>query len=663
MKIALAQIDMRLGDIEGVCARIESQATLAREQGADLLAVPAPLLTGIMPGTLVEAEDFEHDLMRALDDLAAHLKELDIAALVPAFVPYDGGTLLEVFVLDRGHAVPVRTLFSLKRDPQGPDVWAPPIFDVAGVRVALTFDMHRDIDVLPSGCDILVYFQVNAFDVVDEETAAVAAVADGHFSDEVARKGVWLAYMAPVGGYDEAVYTGGSFVMDDAGRVVAAAPCFEEALLVQEVRRGVQLPGIERHELPHYQRELWLWEALALSLRDTARSRGCHRAALRLSGDLPSSLAAALCVDAFGPRNVLGVFTARPDVLTPAQEAQERERAELVRALAAHLHIQLIEREAPDMALLFDRDVPASAVPLAREHVEGLILEEVARTGHAMPVSSITKTEAALAAPARLGAFDGVTAPFGDIYLTELEFLARMRNRAGEAVPARLVTLNAVERAMEEVLARAMAPSWDDTDWGPYVARALAPLEPAQVDGILEAHVDHMAPFEALPLADTRREAVALLLMLARQGEYARRMLPAAPIVSGRSFSERMWPASLAWSDLGKHGEDRRTVAAAARAEVERLTERGEDYGERMRQEMISLIGGMLGFTPEQLDEMRTEEGQRKIRENLQQFEEQVQEAIGRMMGEGAAPGAAGERPHPTQGPVPGHPFPFFSDN
>lgn len=666
MKIALAQIDMRLGDIEGVCARIESQAILAHEQEADLLAVPVPLLAGILPGSLIEVEDFEHDMVSALSALAERLDQLDIAALVPAVVAYEGAALLEVFVLDRGHVVPVRSLFALRHDPASGEAWAPPVFDIAGVRVALTFDMHRDISLLPPGCDVLVYFQANAFDVVDEETAAVAAVADGHFAEDVARSGVWLAYMAPVGAYDEAVYTGGSFVMDEGGRVVAAAPCFEEALLVQEVRRGEQLPCVERRELPQYQRELWLWEGLCLAVRDTARARGCHRAALRLSGDLPSSLAAALCVDALGPRNVIGVFTARSNVFTPAQEAEERERVELVRTLAAHLHIPLVEREAPDLSLWADRDVPTASTPRLHEHIEGLFLEDVARQEHALPVSALTKTEAALAAPAHLGGFDGVFAPFGDIYLTELEFLARMRNRAGEAVPSRLVTLNAVEHTLEEILARAMTPSWDDTDWSAYIAQTLSQLEPAQVDGVLEAHVDRMKPFEELPLAATQREATALLLMLVRQGEYARRMLPSTPIVSGRSFSERCWPTSLAWSDLGKHGEEVKTIAGLVQAEVDRLSERGEDMGERMRDEVMGFIGGMLGLTQEQLDELRSEEGRRKIQENLKQFEEQVQDVINRMVGEDSHSASAqqGKRPPFPPGKMPsGHGFPFFSDN
>ena len=64
MKLALAQIDMRLGDIEGICGRIEDQARLAHERGARVLCVPAPLFMGAMPGGLVGAADFEHDMPR-----------------------------------------------------------------------------------------------------------------------------------------------------------------------------------------------------------------------------------------------------------------------------------------------------------------------------------------------------------------------------------------------------------------------------------------------------------------------------------------------------------------------------------------------------------------------------------------------------------------------
>ena len=78
MKLALAQIDMRLGDIEGICGRIEDQARLAHERGARVLCVPAPLFMGAMPGSLVGAADFEHDMLTGLTGVAERIQELDM---------------------------------------------------------------------------------------------------------------------------------------------------------------------------------------------------------------------------------------------------------------------------------------------------------------------------------------------------------------------------------------------------------------------------------------------------------------------------------------------------------------------------------------------------------------------------------------------------------
>ena len=143
--------------------------------------------------------------------------------------------------------------------------------------------------------------------MTDRETAAIAAVRSGAYRKIASKRSVWFACMAPVGAYDESVYTGGSFVLDDCGRVVAQAPCFEESLLVQEIQRGVMLDALEDHELPEFRSEEWLWQALVLAVRDNARAHGASRAVVALEGDLPSSLLAALAVDALGPRNVIGL--------------------------------------------------------------------------------------------------------------------------------------------------------------------------------------------------------------------------------------------------------------------------------------------------------------------------------------------------------------------
>ena len=362
MKIAIAQVDMRLGDIDAICGRLESQAVIAHEQGARLLCAPAPLLTGTMPGMLMASRGFMHDMLSGLSALSERVALLDIALLVPAVVEYQGTALFETFLLRKGRVVPIRALAALRGERAGEDLWQPPVFAVDGLRCAPVFDFERDIDLVPTGCDVVIYFQAAPFCAARAESAAVASVADGHFRPQVAQRSMWLACVAPVGGFDETAFTGGSFFMDDCGRVIAAAPCFEEALLVQDVQRGITVPCIEDHLLPHFDRSEWLWEALRLWLADAACARGIGGAAVVLAGDLPSSLAAALCVDAFGSRNVVGIVIERARALTPRDEEAERERLDRARAVASGLRIRTVERVEPAFSELLDRDAPPAGV-------------------------------------------------------------------------------------------------------------------------------------------------------------------------------------------------------------------------------------------------------------------------------------------------------------
>ena len=633
MKLALAQIDMRLGDIEGICGRIEDQARLAHERGARVLCVPAPLFMGALPGGLVGAADFEHDILAGLTGVAERIQELDMICIVPAAVSFEGQPLLDYMMLKDGHVVPARSSIALQRGGTGDARWAPPVFDVDGVRIAVIFDLDRELEMLPTGVDLIAYFQFNAFDMTNRESAAIAAVRSGAYRKIASKRSVWFACMAPVGAYDESVYTGGSFVLDDCGRVVAQAPCFEESLLVQEIQRGVMLDALEDHELPEFRSEEWLWQALVLAVRDNARARGTSRAVVALEGDLPSSLLAALAVDALGSRNVVGLVLGRNRIFTPAQEEAEASRCAAVRAIAERL----------------------------RSRTLGLMLEDTALELGAMALSPLSKTEYALAAPALCGGYQGDYAPFGDVYLSTLEFVARVRNRTSAVVPQELVTLNAVEDCMERVLAQALSTLDGPVDMLDRAAQLLGGLEPGEVDGTLEAHVDRNRSFDDIPMAAGKPEACSLLLMLVRQGEAARRMLPTAPIVSARSFVERAWPYMLAWSDLGLSGKERMTVDALARAEVRRFAD--EDTSERMRGEMMGLLGDLLGISPEQMEELRSEDGQRRLHEGMKKFEGEVQDAIEKMMGgQGGPQGGPQGTPMP-QPPVDPRQFPFFSQN
>ncbi|MFR7749267.1 MAG: hypothetical protein ACLU1W_00025 [Collinsella sp.] len=495
MKLALAQIDMRLGDIEGICGRIEDQARLAHERGARVLCVPAPLFMGALPGGLVGAADFEHDMLTGLTGVAERIQELDMICIVPAAVSFEGQPLLDYMMLKDGRVVPARASIALQRGENN-DALAPPVFDVDGVRIAVIFDLDRELEMLPTGVDLIAYFQFNAFDMTDRETAAIAAVRSGAYRKIASKRSVWFACMAPVGAYDESVYTGGSFVLDDCGRVVAQAPCFEESLLVQEIQRGVMLDALEDHELPEFRSEEWLWQALVLAVRDNARAHGTSRAVVALEGDLPSSLLAALAVDALGPRNVVGLVLGRNRIFTPAQEEAEAARCAAVRAIAERLHIRTVERDAPDAARVLTamcrRAMPSPALSHAGPHAGGY----GARAG-CDGVEPLSKTEYALAAPALCGGYQGDYA-LGDVYLSTLEFVAR-GNRTSAVVPQELVTLNAV--GLERVLAQALSTLDGPVDMLDRAAQLLGGLEPGEVDGTLESHVDRNRPFDDIPMA------------------------------------------------------------------------------------------------------------------------------------------------------------------
>lgn len=132
------------------------------------------------------------------------------------------------------------------------------MFDVDGVRIAVVFDLDRELEMLPTGVDLIAYFQFNAFDMTDRETAAIAAVRSGAYRKIASKRSVWFACMAPIGAYDESVYTGGSFVLDDCGRVVARRRALRRACWIQEIQRGVMLDALEDHELPEFRSEEWL---------------------------------------------------------------------------------------------------------------------------------------------------------------------------------------------------------------------------------------------------------------------------------------------------------------------------------------------------------------------------------------------------------------------
>lgn len=664
MILAIAQIDVRLGDLEELGSRIEAQAVSASARGARLLCVPLPIVSGPAPAPYVASPNFTHDVLGTLTKLAARLDELDMTALIPAYIAHEGEPIFEIFKLAEGRVCPLRLIGMFGRMHALDDgVISMPLFDVDGVRCTVSVDATEDTGPVPPGCDLLISFQSEPLDVARAETAGAAGAVAGPIRASVGRLSAWFAQVVPIGSYAHALYAGGSYVMDDAGRLVAAAPSFEEDLLVCEVERGVAHAALEDHEIQRFERFEWLWDALAMGLVDHARAEGRDGAAIVLEGSLPSSLAAALAVDAFGPRKVAGLLIARSQMTTPEDEARERARVERVRALAGALRIRLVERWEPDLADLVDADAPAacgmaSAADRARLHLERFYLDDLAASDGMLPVSALTKTDYALAPEGAGAAVPGEIAPFGDVYLTALEYLARTRSRRGSALPAQLVSLQEVERCFGDIVQRVACSEPAHAAYAESLREAIGSLGPIACDAILEAALERAASFEDLPVSTAQHDAAVLVLMRLHRGEAARRALPELLPVTSRPLTARLWPQDLAWSDTGRDEGESYEIEDIVRAAIARTEVMSEEASERVRGEVMGLVAGFMGLGPEELEHMAASSEEELSPEATARRDEHMQRLLRRFM-ERAASGGEGEAPG-----LPGRPgMPFFSQN
>lgn len=647
MKLGIAQCDISIGDLDALSTRILEQADVAVLDGVSLLCFPAPLIAGVHPGSLLDDSDFESSIMHLLVDIAQKLSDTGLRVLIPGPVSFASDWFFEFFLLTRGSVKPLRLMKALEAVPGLPFGWEPPVFEIDGLRFSASFDASRDIDRLPAGIDCLLYFPVDSFCAADQDTAGASGLVEGcDLVESISRAGVWLAMIQPVGSFDAAIYTGGSCVLDDSGSMRGIAPSFEEFLLIQAIDRS----AIRSEDAPltlaaPYDRSEWTWEALRLFVRDSFLARSNNRAILLLDGGLADLLLAVLLVDALGARNVIGVLVSRERIATPRTRALEDRRCALIRDVAARLHISLVERVEPDDAAVFDDDVPmAAGWPVLDRSLQSMILSGLAVSLDALPVSSFTKTDAALSASWWV-ADPGVIAPFGDVYLTALEFLARFRNRRSEVLPAALVSMPSVVQAMKRCLERGLTVVRDKSA-REQAFHVLAQHKPDVIDGTLSRFVEGSEPMASWPLAKTDVRAAKTLALLVQEGEWARRRMPLFPVISLRSFSERQWPCSLRWIPEVDLGEPRNALdlAQVARAHGKEAAEEGNG---RAREEVYEYLGNLLGIDPEQVkglgDSEETDisdEAKGQLGEALRRFFAGSQHDSDEGGGAAAAPGA-----------------------
>lgn len=525
MKIAIAQINCIVGDIDGNAQKILDYAAQAKAQGARLLLTPELSLTGYPPEDLLLRDGFYERCDRALYALAAKIESISVLVGHPQMVNgkrYNAASLLQngkVMKTYHKQKLPNHSVFDEARyfEP-GSDAC---VFDLDGVRFGVNicadvWESGAAVSARESGAETLLVLNASPYHM--DKQASRYQVA----RERIEESGIPLVYANLVGGQDELVFDGASFVMDGQGRLTHQMTWFEESLCLIELEGARPLPGeITAEPMTEEQ----VYRALCLGVRDYIDKNGFPGVVLGLSGGIDSALVLAVAVDALGADRVQAVMM--PSQFTADISLHDAE------AMATLLDVRYSEISIKPMFDVYIASLAGEfdALPFdtteenIQARIRGTLLMAISNKYGSIVVTTGNKSEMAVGYATLYGDMAGGFAVLKDVPKTLVYRLARYRNSLGRAIPERVIT-----RPPSAELRH------DQTDQD-----SLPPYE--ILDAIMEAYVEHdLCPHEIIAHGYSEQD-VRRVVKLIDCSEYKRRQAPVGVRITPRGFGkDRRYP-------------------------------------------------------------------------------------------------------------------------
>ncbi|MGW0081609.1 NAD+ synthase [Streptomyces sp. NPDC003393] len=579
LRLALNQIDSRVGDLDGNSEAIVRWTRHSAEQGAHLVAFPEMALTGYPVEDLALRSSFVTASRAALRALAARLAEEGLGELpvlvgyldrcetsqpkygMPAGAPQNAAAVLhrgEVVLNYAKHHLPNYGVFDEFRYFVPGDTM--PVLRLHGIDVALSIceDLWQEGGRVPAArtarAGLLLSVNASPYEREKDDTRL-----------ELVRKraqeaGCTTAYLAMTGGQDELVFDGDSIVVGPGGEVIARAPQFTESCVVLDldlpaaapdapegvVDDGLRVDRVVLSEEPPapYEPEHTggyaerldddeeVYTALVVGLRAYVRKNGFRSVLIGLSGGIDSALVAAIACDAVGAENVYGI--SMPSKYS--SEHSQDDAAELARRTGLNFRTVPI---APMFAAYMDS---LGLTGLAEENLQsrlrGTLLMAVSNQEGHIVLAPGNKSELAVGYSTLYGDSVGAYGPIKDLYKTSVFRLSRWRNRAaaerGETPPI-------PENSITKPPSAELRPGQVDTDSLP---------DYPVLDAILDLYVDHDKGADEIVAAGYDGELVAKTLRMVDTAEYKRRQYPPGTKISAKGFGkDRRLPITNGWRE------------------------------------------------------------------------------------------------------------------
>ncbi|MEL6447686.1 MAG: NAD+ synthase [Pseudomonadota bacterium] len=529
-RIALAQVDPLVGDVEGNLERVREAVLRGRDSGARLVVLPEMVLAGYPPEDLL----FHSGLRRRIDRALAALPELaDGVGFVVGFPEYDGDKIWNAAaVFDGGREVaryrkwllPNYAVFDEKRYFETGD--APCTFEIEGTTVGLTVceDVWQPGPAAASaaaGAELIL--------TINGSPYAVGAQArrEGVVADRVRETGVPLVYVNMVGGQDELVFDGGSFAMAPDGETRVRGPAFEESIVSVNVQRDAdgRIDIAAGDVAPLQEPCESVYAALVQGTRDYVRKNGFPGVILGLSGGIDSALTLAVAVDALAADAVRAV-------MMPYRYTADMSREDAALQAAAMgvdydvVSIEpMVEAAMGQLAPLFGDLARDTTEENIQSRCRCIVLMALSNKTGRMLLTTGNKSEMAVGYATLYGDMAGGYAPIKDCPKTLVYELARFRNSLTPEVPP------IPERVITRPPSAELAPDQKDED-------SLPPYE--VLDPILEAFMERDLSVAEIAALGFDRDTVVEVLTMVRRNEYKRRQAPPGVRISSRAFG-RDW--------------------------------------------------------------------------------------------------------------------------
>lgn len=540
LAIALAQTDPKVGDVAGNLALARDARAKAAKLGADLVVFSELNIAGYPPEDLVLKPAFQEACRAAVESLATDTADGGPGVIVGAPWVEAGRLHNTALLLDGGkiaalrhkHELPNYGVFDEKRVFAAGSLPGPVVF--RGVRLGLMIceDMwfpDAAECLVESGAEILVVPNGSPFEIdkLDERIALGV--------QRVVETGLPLIYVNQIGGQDELVFDGASFVLNADRQLAAQMPAFVGDLAITKWRRNAGgWACVEGPRAKPPEKLEAIYAALVLGLRDYVTKNRFPGVILGLSGGIDSALTAAIAADALGADKVRAVMM--PSRFTSQESLDDAAAcAELLRIKYDTIAIvPAVNAFAEMLAPAFEGTKPDTTEENIQSRARGLTLMALSNKFGHMVVSTGNKSEMSAGYATLYGDMCGGFAVLKDVYKTTVFDLSRWRNShkpadalgpKGPVMPERVI--------VKPPTAELREGQTDEASLGPY----------SRLDAILQALVEGEGSVAAVVAKGFAEDEVRRIWRMLDLAEYKRRQAPPGVKITRRAFGrERRYP-------------------------------------------------------------------------------------------------------------------------